>query len=84
MQGCLSQSLLVDSCYFAAAVAASVYSPVQLYSNPPSAVPVVLQVPDPLMSFIFPVPPAGRQADNLLRQCSQRDRHESSPCLAFC
>jgi hypothetical protein len=53
MQSCLSQSLLVDSCYFAAAVAASVYSPVQLYSNPPSAVPV----PDPLMSFIFPVPP---------------------------
>ena len=34
-----------------------VYSPVQVYSNPPSAVPVVLQVPDPLMPFIFPVPP---------------------------
>jgi hypothetical protein len=33
-----------------------VYFPVQVYSNP-SAVPVVLQVPDPLMPFIFPVPP---------------------------
>jgi hypothetical protein len=45
------------SYYFAAAAAAIVYFPVQVYSNPPSAVPVVLQVPDPLMPFIFPVPP---------------------------
>jgi hypothetical protein len=43
--------------YFGGAVPASVYSPVQVYSNPPSAVPVVLQVPDPLVPFIFPVPP---------------------------
>jgi hypothetical protein len=42
---------------FAAAAPAMVYFPVQVYSNPPSAVPVVLQVPDPLMPFIFPVPP---------------------------
>jgi hypothetical protein len=42
--------------YFGAAPAI-VYSPVQVYSNPSSAVPVVLQVPDPLMPFIFPVPP---------------------------
>jgi hypothetical protein len=43
--------------YFAAAASAILYSPVQVYSNPPSAVPVVLQVPDPLMPFILPVPP---------------------------
>lgn len=43
--------------YFAAAAPAIVYFPEQEYSNPPSAVPVVLQVPDPLMPFIFPVPP---------------------------
>jgi len=42
---------------FAAAAAAIVYLPVRVYSNPPSAVPVVLQMPDPLMPFIFPVPP---------------------------
>ena len=56
-QGCPSQSLLRDSYFFAAAVPASMYSPVHAYSNPPSAVPVVLQLPDPLISFIFPVPP---------------------------
>jgi hypothetical protein len=56
-RNCPSQSLLRDSYYFAGAVPASVYSPVQVYSNPPSAVPVVLQVPDPFMPFIFPVPP---------------------------
>jgi hypothetical protein len=43
--------------YFAAAAPAIVYIPAQVYSNPPSAVLVVLQVPDPLMPFIFPVPP---------------------------
>ena len=45
------------SYFFAGAAAAIVYSPAQMYSNPPSAVPVVLQVPDPLIPFIFPVPP---------------------------
>jgi hypothetical protein len=54
---CASRFAFSRSYCFAAAAAAIVYFPVQVYSNPPSAVPVVLQMPDPLMPFIFPVPP---------------------------
>jgi hypothetical protein len=48
---CASRFAFSRSYCFAAAAAAIVYFPVQVYSNPPSAVPVVLQVPDPLIPF---------------------------------
>src|SRR5271165_1895465 len=43
---------------FAGAAPASVYSPLHVKSTLPSAAPVSLQVPEPLIPFIFPVPPA--------------------------
>lgn len=54
LPGCLLFYLFY---FFAGAAAAIVYSPVQEYSLPASAVPVNLQVPEPLMPFILPVPP---------------------------
>ena len=57
-QGCPSSFVFFASYIFLVGAApASLYSPVQVYSPPPSAVPVFLQVPDPIMPFIFPVPP---------------------------
>jgi hypothetical protein len=43
--------------FFAGAAPASVYSPVHVILMSPSAGAEVVQVPDPLMPFILPVPP---------------------------